>query len=259
MQFLRSIMSHFSPASGTFTPPQPWIDVHAHVLPGIDDGPANWDDALALVAEAEGIGITHIVATPHHSDMYTSHEDQILKVSQEMNTRLSDAGKRMTILPGREVSFTDTHVEEILKSGNLRSPAGAATLLIELPEGINKDTVIKGLFSIMLEELRIVIAHPERNLLIQNDPSFATQLRERGTYMQLDARSLLGTHGPVARKAAEKMLLNRDVDIISSDAHRSGDYKEYARACACALRFTDATTLHETLCATPARVTHINI
>jgi len=252
-------MDRFLPATGTFTSPHPWVDLHAHVLPCIDDGPKTWEEALQMVDEAEEIGVTHIVATPHYNNMYTEKDEVIFELCREMNERISEAGKEITILPGREVSFTDTHIDELLRSGGLRSPSGSTSLLIELPEGINKETVIKGLFSIMLEGLRVIIAHPERNMLLQTDTSIATELRERGTYMQLDARSLLGTHGPVARKAAERMLYNRDVDIISSDAHRAGDYFEYAEACRYAMRFTEAAVLSSTLSTTPTYIAQIDI
>lgn len=241
-------------AKHAFVPPRPWIDIHAHVLPGIDDGPRTWEDALALVKEAEEVGVTHIVATPHYSDMFAADTDVICSLCDELNTRLRERNSAVDVIPGREVSFTDTHIDALQADPSLHSPMHSHTLLIELPEGINAETILKGLFTLMLQETSVVIAHPERASLIQSDPSFARQLRERGAYIQIDAGSVMGRNGAKARATARRLIKNETVDILSSDAHRPGDYLTYLRACTWAHNVLPEDALSAMLCTRPARL-----
>ena len=135
------------------------------------------------------------------------------------------------ILSGLEVSFTDVHVSYIRSGMNLRMAENSAYTLLELPNGINKKAVMEGIFSLMISGTKIVIAHPERNLLIQQDISIVNELCLRDVKMQIDAESIIGINGREAKETAFELLENSEVHALSSDAHSLTGYKHYDNAC----------------------------
>jgi len=217
--------------TANFIPPERWVDLHSHILPGIDDGAETLSDSMAMVKYASEIGVTHIVATPHYSDLFpTSPEDRdaAFKLLKEA---VCEAEINIEIICGWEVSYTDVHIKRILDGEDLSIAGSKNYILIELPNGINKSAVIEGFFSLMIEGTKIVLAHPERNSLIQQDIDLIKELRFRGVMIQVDAESIVGVHGPSAKKLAFELLRQDEIDALSSDAHTLKGYKNYKEAC----------------------------
>ena len=103
--------------------------------------------------------------------------------------------------------------------------------MLELPNGLNRVTVIEGFFSLMIKGIKIILAHPERNSLIQQDIDIIKDLRLREVKIQVDAESIIGIHGKKAKKIAFELLKRDEVDVLSSDAHTLMGYKNYNHAC----------------------------
>ena len=217
--------------SVNFIPPERWVDLHSHILPGVDDGPEALEDSLAMVRYASEIGVTHIVATPHFSDLFPTTSESREKALILIKEAICAAGINIKIIDGWEVSFTDVHIKQILDGENFAFSGNGNYTLIELPNGINKSAVMEGFFSLMVGGAKIILAHPERNSLIQQDVDLITELRFRGVVIQVDAESIVGVHGQSAKKVAFELLKRDEVDSLSSDAHTLIGYKNYKRAC----------------------------
>ncbi len=214
-----------------FTPPVPWVDIHAHIAPGVDDGAKTLDDALAMVRRAGALGVTHIVATVHYSDLFSASAEEVTASMRKLTGAVLAEECAVRIVAGREISFTDLHIQE-LRSNTRYCIAGSRNhALIELPEGLNRAAAIEGFFELMVSGIRPIVAHPERNSLVQRDPSIIKELRQRNVLMQVDAMSITGAHGSRVKKTALSLLQTGQVDVISSDAHRVDDYANYELAC----------------------------
>lgn len=241
-----------------FTAPVPWIDFHCHVLPSVDDGPRSLDEAVAMLNAAARVGITHLVTTPHHSDLYTPDTTAIANALAALRSRLNGAAAGVQIVVGREVTLTYQHVHSLQHKPHLRI-GGQVLALVELPEGLNRAAIVEGCGQLLAAGIRPVIAHPERNFMIQHAPELLAELRLRGAVVQVNAGSFLGAYGAMARRAAEHLLRQQWVDLISSDAHRASDFETYERACHTLARDVGMARLIEMTSTTPARLLYRNL
>jgi len=214
-----------------FVPPDLWVDLHSHILPGVDDGAETLDVSLAMIKYASEIGVTHIVATPHFSDLFPTSRDKTKAAYELLKRAVLSAGINVEIICGWEVSYTDVHIKNICEGDDFSIQGSKNYTLIELPNGINKSAVIEGFFSLMVGGTKIILAHPERSSLVQQNIDLVKELRLRGVMIQIDAESIIGVHGHKAKKIAFELLKCDEVDSISSDAHNLIGYKNYKRAC----------------------------
>ena len=215
----RSVVSH------------PIIDIHTHILPGLDDGVRSREAAVKMAQQAEEFGVTHIVATPHYNNMYKPGHQEVRERMEELVSAVKAAGCSVTLMTGREVSFTDCHIADLKADEALHYPGGKKYILLEIADGITRTTLIEGVFSLMTTGILPVIAHPERSSLLIKNPELAEELRERGVLLQLDSASLLKAHGRHSMAFAKKLVDRKQVDVISSDAHRSEHYTHFTQAC----------------------------
>jgi len=207
-----------------------YVDIHAHVLPGIDDGPSRVDDALAMLRAAAGCGIATIVATPHvRSDFPDVDVHQLADRCAEMRGRLAGEAIGLELACGAEVSLIwaiEASDEELrLASYGQRG----SDLLIETPL-----TTTAGLDSLLYElqvrGFRITLAHPERSRDFQRDPAPLAELVRRGLLLQVNADSLLGDE---RRSATSRLGVQLCVDglvhALASDSHRAESWRPVTR------------------------------
>ena len=214
-----------------FIPSGRWVDLHSHILPGLDDGAQTLEKSLEMIKYASGIGVTHIVATPHFSDLFPTSPEKRESTLKLLKNAVCDAGIDIKIIGGWEISFTDVHIKRILNGEDFGISGSRNYTLVELPNGINKASVIEGFFSLMIEGTKIILAHPERNSLIQQDIDLIKELRFREVKIQIDAESIVGAHGQNVKKTAFELLKRDEVDALGSDAHSLSGYKNYKHAC----------------------------
>jgi protein-tyrosine phosphatase len=196
------------------------IELHFHCLPGIDDGPPGWDDALALCRAAAADGVETIVATPHVlregwiNDDPSARDQLILK----LNTLL---GGTPAVLPGCEFWFAADIVELVEKgaAGPLTPLNRSRYLLVEFAPGLVPASAEPAFHELALLNVVPVVAHPERNLVFARDPERLESLVSRGAVAQVTAGSLLGEFGNLAQAAAEEFFKRGLVHVVASDAH----------------------------------------
>lgn len=196
------------------------IDVHFHCLPGVDDGPETWDEAVALCQAAFAEGTERLVATPHVLRDPWINEDPKARAAllAELNERL--AGKP-EVLPGCEYWF-GSDMLELLEEG-AASPLtrlnGSRYLLVEFAAGFLPPNAEATVYEAALMGVVPVIAHPERNRVFVAEPQRLARLVGIGAIAQVTAGSLLGEFGRWAKDGAEELLRRGLVHVIASDAH----------------------------------------
>ena len=197
------------------------IDVHCHPLPGIDDGPADWEEAEALVDAAFADGTRTLVATPHVLREPWLNEDREVRLGllAELNRRRNG---RPRVLQGCELAWCGDLLE--LAEGALegRGPAvflgEGRHLLVEFGPVYPRDA--EGVVhELSLMGITLVVAHPERTPALMREPRLLERLVERGAKGQLTAASLLGLLGNKALEAAQEMWAKGLIHAVASDAH----------------------------------------
>lgn len=196
------------------------IDVHSHILPGIDDGTTENDEALAICRMARDLGTEIIVATPHHKPgSYENPRERILDRLEDLQKRVDAAGIALKLVPGCEI-FVDSGLSEKIAAGDVLTYGDARRhILLEFSfqqYPINVDDMI---FRLRLGGITPVIAHPERIRYFQEDTDRLEVLIRMGALSQVTASSLTGRFGSRVREISEQMIRRRCVHFLASDCH----------------------------------------
>ncbi len=194
------------------------IDLHSHVLPGIDDGPDSIDGSLELARGAVAGGTHTLLATPHVSWRYPNDAGTIASLVDELNERLRAEQIVLEVRPGAEIAMTrlaDIEPEELSRLGL----GGGQWLLVEPPF----TPVLIGLDSILLDLQRrghrILLAHPERCHAFHRDPEMLEMLVRSGVLTSVTAGSLAGQFGGDVRRFALGLARDGLIHNVASDAH----------------------------------------
>lgn len=196
------------------------LDLHCHILPGVDDGPQNLEASLAMAREAVQQGITHILCTPHHNNgRYENPASKIILAVQDLQREIDRCGIGLTLFEGQEVRITGLLMESIQHQEILFADLDNQYLLIEFPT-MEVPMYTEQLFYQLLSQGHTpVIVHPERNAVFRQDPNRLIPFLEMGVLTQITAPSVVGFFGKKIQKTAKLMLANRLVYMMASDAH----------------------------------------
>jgi protein-tyrosine phosphatase len=192
------------------------IDLHAHILPGLDHGARDWEEALEMCRIAVDDGITAMAATPHVSEAYPNSIDSITAAVGKLRDRLAAAAISLDILAGG-----DYHIRPDLAPGNvLTLNSNGRYFLLEFPYEVvppNVDAFVEIL--VRKRGLVPVITHPERIYSLHGHENRLEKMIEKGALVQITGESVTGNFGPGCRRSAERMLRKGMVHVIASDAH----------------------------------------
>lgn len=196
------------------------IDLHFHCLPGLDDGPADWDEAVALCRAAAAEGTTRIVATPHVLRGDWINEDVSARDALVVRLNALLEGQP-AVLPGCEYFFSAEAVA-LLDDGELGPLTGlnrSRYLLVEFPPEVPQASIESVFHEFRIAGLTPVIAHPERHAAFRREPERLERLVARGALCQVTAGSLLGDFGERAERASEDFFARGLIHFVASDAH----------------------------------------
>lgn len=196
------------------------IDIHAHILPGLDDGAQDIYDTLEMVRLAADSGIKAIVATPHcNIGEYKNYfsEDYVNTIKQVRNAVHSE-GYPVNILPGAE-AFGNERLIEHIKCGDIMTLNQSRYILLEFNFDEDPEFVERIISQVREPGLIPVIAHAERYEFVQNDPMLVYHWRKKGYPIQVNKGSFQGKFGGRAAKTAYLLLNHHLVSVVASDAH----------------------------------------
>jgi protein-tyrosine phosphatase len=195
------------------------IDLHCHILPGIDDGPRSLEDAITLCRVAERDGTRTLVATPHVNGDYPSVTAAVIvEQAASVNRALRGAGIDVNVHTGAEVALS--RVGELSdRELELLALGGGPYVLVELPWTTAAAGALSALSALAARGYGIVLAHPERSPMLQNDDGLVAELVQSGALCCLDVGSLTERSGRPTRSLAWKLLADGLVHAIASDCH----------------------------------------
>jgi protein-tyrosine phosphatase len=194
------------------------IDLHCHVLPGIDDGPSTIEGSLELARAAVAAGTRTIVATPHVSWRYRNDVREIRSLVERLNDRLAAEGIALDVRPGAEVAMTYA-MEMTASELSALALGDGPWLLIECPLTTAASGFERILLNLQQDGHRILLAHPERCAAFQRDPELLASLVRAGLLTSITASAFSGRFGREARRFAYKLLHDELVHNVASDAH----------------------------------------
>ena len=194
------------------------IDIHHHLIYGVDDGAPDLETSVAMAYRAAEEGVTHIVCTPHASNQYPYRAEVIASRLAELRERLEGV---VTLSLGCDFHLSYDNMQSALRSPENFCIANSHYLLVEF-SNFSISPQVDDWFSQMYERgITPIITHPERNPIVQRNPERVLQWVQLGCTVQITASIFTGFWGAQARKSADWLLKHKLVHFISTDAHET--------------------------------------
>ncbi|MDQ7937718.1 CpsB/CapC family capsule biosynthesis tyrosine phosphatase [Lactiplantibacillus sp. WILCCON 0030] len=194
------------------------VDLHCHILPGIDDGSPSLTTSISLAQAAVADGVKYILATPHHMDRnYVNHRQNIEQAVTMFQHELVARKIDLQVFPGQEVHLNGhllEHLDDLLGMDSAKR-----YVLLELPHEMVPNYLEEVIYQLACQGIVAMIAHPERNAQILAKPEKLYDLIQQGCLAQVTATSLVGTFGKQVQRTAKEFVKCGLVQIVASDAH----------------------------------------
>ncbi|MGG1246349.1 tyrosine-protein phosphatase [Bacillus spizizenii] len=195
------------------------IDIHCHILPAMDDGASNSADSIEMARAAVYQGIRTIIATPHHKNgVYENGQAAVREAADQLNKRLIKEDIPLTVLPGQEIRIYGD-LERDLAEQQLLTLNDTKYILVEFPFDQVPRYAEQLFYDLQLKGYIPVIAHPERNREIRENPSLLYHLVEKGAASQITSGSLAGTFGKQMKAFSLRLAEANLIHFVASDAH----------------------------------------
>ena len=195
------------------------LDIHSHILHGVDDGAKTIVESLELLAKAQSEGVTQIIATPHKDPSYQPSKDVILQQVEELNRLCHTNGLTIKVLPGQEVRLYDNIVTDFKNDNLVTLNNEGRYILIEFPSSHVPKYATRMFYELQLAGVQPILVHPERNSEIMSNPELLENIVASGILTQITAGSVVGKFGRKIKKTAHILLHHNLITFIASDAH----------------------------------------
>ena len=194
------------------------VDLHTHILPGIDDGARDWATATEMCRMAVEDGIDHIVCSPHANDAFTYDREKSHLLLAELEQKAGLSGE-LSFSLGCDFNFSYQNIQEALTDPAKFLIGNTKYLLVELSDFAIPPTICDTLVRFIGQGITPIITHPERNRVLQQRPELVLWLAQQRCVIQLTANALTGTWGAGPQKLALWLLERQAAHVIASDAH----------------------------------------
>jgi len=206
------------------------VDFHSHLIPGIDDGCENYTESFEVISSLAKLGFEKLIITPHiHSEYFPNTEEIILENFVLLKKQLEDSDVKIELEVAAEYYADDVFLEKLSTEHKFLT-FGDNFILIETAF-INKPAFLDSIiFELISKNYKVILAHPERYLYLQNAWEEVEELKERGVYLQVNLGSLSGLYSREIKSFAEKLIDKKMVDFIGSDCHRKYQIEYLSKA-----------------------------
>lgn len=214
-----NLFSKSKPASGKVDLSVLKVDMHSHLLPGIDDGSPDMAISLQLIKGMMELGYTKLITTPHIMwDMYKNTNEIILQKLELVREAVKAEGLNVEINAAAEY-FLDDHVEKLLKSNTPLLTISGNMVLVEFSLAYPSHGLKDILFEMQMQNYQPVIAHPERYIYLEQNKDFYEELKDIGCLFQLNLLSLSGHYGKSVQELSNHLLRKKYYDLAGTDLH----------------------------------------
>lgn len=198
------------------------IDIHAHIIPNIDDGSKSVEETFNLINEAKEAGFTDIILTPHYiTNYYETPGAEVKFWTEALQKIANEKNLKINLHPGMEIYISE-ELNDLAKDGTVITLANSNYILIEFPMNTTMRNADEILFIMRNMGYKIIIAHPERYKCIQENIEYAMQLVEEGCMLQSNYGSIVDIYGKEAKKTLKKLLKMDLVSFFGTDTHKEG-------------------------------------
>jgi protein-tyrosine phosphatase len=197
------------------------VDLHHHLLPGLDDGSPNLETSVAMARIAAEDGITHVVVTPHANNIYHFNPERIARRVAALRAALLEASIPLTLGSGCDFHMSYDNLQDAIAHPHKYTINGGEYLLTELPDHGLSPHLDEAFYELGLGGMKPILTHPERNPTLQRDPKRLIDWMRIGLLTQITAGSVTGHMGRAAERMSHKLLANRWVHFIATDAHNA--------------------------------------
>lgn len=197
------------------------IDLHCHILPGVDDGSKGMRETITILEKAVDAGVDTICFTPHYAEpQYLNTKSQNQEVLEQVRARVNNQNIQLKLLLGNEV-FIRPDIQNLLENGEISTLADSQYVLIEVPmfQELAQEVVQKMLNDVKQKGFKVVIAHPERYTYIQRNPNKLLEYFGDDVFFQANYGSIIGAYGRDAQKTIKKLLNDKVIHYFASDVH----------------------------------------
>lgn len=230
------------------------VDLHCHILPGIDDGSKDIEETLEMARIAVSEGVHHIICTPHYiqySDYY--NKKQVEALVDEMNERLNEEGISLTLSAGHEVYMTPD-LPKLVQEGEVSTLNNTQYLLVEFPMNDIPLYAEDVFYELRLMGLTPVLAHPERYPMIIENPNLLLKFLNLGVLCQANVGSIRGFFGERVQETVFKLIEHHMIHFIATDAHTPRNRSPKVQKALEAVTKLDATLAQELFIENPLKV-----
>lgn len=196
------------------------VDMHSHILPGVDDGSRDSEETYKMLTEAYDAGFTKVISTSHYYLGYYEEDENTRKAYIDtINNKLQGMQCNLQICIGSEIFITN-EIVNLLKEQKASSINGTKYVLFETAFGLKPQNLKDVIYSLMSNNYIPIIAHPERYSYVQKNPNVLLELIDLGVLFQSNFGSIIGQYGKEAKKTVKLLLKNNFIHFLGTDAHR---------------------------------------
>ena len=220
MGFLGSIFSKKEAKRDSFDLSVLKVDMHSHLIPGIDDGSKSMDETIGMLTKFENLGFKKVITTPHiMSDYFRNTPEIILGGMEKVQAELKRINLNIEFEAAAEYYYDETLMEKLKNKEKLLT-FGDNYLLFEFSFHSEPSQIDNLIFEMITQNYKSVLAHFERYVFLHGSIDKATEWREKGVNIQLNYNSLTGHYGPEVLKQARKLVDSGQIDFVATDCHR---------------------------------------
>lgn len=204
------------------------IDMHNHILFGVDDGCQTIDESIRMIEKAHDVGVTAMILTPHYAPLrgYVASHDTIQDKFHELKQAIDERAIPVHLYLGREIDEVKD-IDALLKEGTVQTMNGTNYVLVDF--GMSKTDIDEYCYELIINGYKPIIAHPERYNYI-DDEQLYHRWKKTGALLQVNASSLFHPKNKQTKKVIKYLIKHKLIDLIGSDSHRAPkNYDDFAK------------------------------